>query len=236
MWEYVNGDPALGAETETEVSEEIRISDGGHPLPPLGWITNAALCKAVARLMLDYCPYDIRLSHKGQYYNIVTRALAAKYLVQETVPSTDERKGMLFIAYKIRDMGRGVDDHVWDWVNAACAGKGELISPIGALTDNVVTLHGATLTNNLIARRWCDVNDKNGNSLWQFREGDSTTDINQDTWSISVGSTKYYPTRSITLSSGDSAVMMDADGLKLGKIMLRGKPQNDIWYTTTATI
>jgi len=226
LWEFVNNDPSSSGKV-AEVGGQAKGVTG--ILPALNWVPNGLFCYIVANVLVIKYPFGGRVQHGKDSYAIVQEKLAEKYSGPDVVASDKERAGMCIAYQAYHSPEKPVSDLDFNQLSAAVSGS-TAMSKVSSATLHWVGLFKANVINKLSASGWCDINDYNGNSLWQFRDGNSTTDINTWTYSINLGNDRYYPADSIMLNTGDTAIVTDVPQLKMTGIIQNGLTIPDVLY------
>lgn len=240
FWDYITGlGPALQVSFPNRSSGPRNIDQGtgdltAHPISDIDWTPRPAYGVAVALMLKKYFNFDGRFSYKGNPYNVDRAKLIKAYETSaKVILNNNERAGLTSLIYTFkRPDWNAPDDEYANMVLAAKTKDNDVITPLGSATEHVLYLGHAKISNYMPFREWFDVCNRNGDSVWQFQEGNNTTDVSDAIYMIKMSGTPFYPTDTISLGANDSAKVTNINGVVLTGIIKDGAPYPDIQFSS----
>jgi hypothetical protein len=194
------------------------------------WVTNAAMSSILVRIMDVFYNFQAKFTvNDRDHYCVDLDPIIAKYKNGTGVVSSTARDGIDSILYALKQPTWNMGDAYYLEINEVCTGTTAL-TKVDDLLKNHISINKCSITNYMPFRAWFDMNNMNGDSVWQFREGDQTKGINDDIYSIQMNKNVVYPTRHILLNGNDSCFVTNIDGVALVNIIKDGERQPDLYF------
>jgi hypothetical protein len=230
FWDYVNPNahPTQSKFVEPELVPRNDIDINRDNMR--SWMPHAKFASIVATLLSRYYNFNATFTAGNDQYKIDTAPLIGKYQGGTGTVTLDQRRGLQYVMLALKQPRWVASQTQLDFITKACTGTNALTKVNSLLDCHRISFANAKIENYMPFRAGFDVNNMNGDSVWQFREGDSTNSVYDDIYSVRVGDAWAYPARSLVLNKDDSCKFTNIDSVCMVDIQKDGKRQPDLYF------